>query len=149
MVELGLSRVLQSGLGLRRRMAGARGTDLAAARLGNPLGARRRIAARPNSGVQLFRQGLALLAGVLLASAAQAQVVSSRIWPARDYTRPTLEAGAELKVQLFSVKDPERLVLDLETPELTPALAELDGKVTPDDPYIKGLRVARNRPGVI
>jgi N-acetylmuramoyl-L-alanine amidase len=39
-------------------------------------------------------------------------------------------------------------VLDLET-EMTPALAELDGKVVPDDPYIKGLRAARNRPGVV
>jgi N-acetylmuramoyl-L-alanine amidase len=29
------------------------------------------------------------------------------------------------------------------------ALAELHGKVTGDDPYIQGLRVARNRPGVI
>jgi N-acetylmuramoyl-L-alanine amidase len=46
------------------------------------------------------------------------------------------------------VKDPERLVLDLET-EMTPALAELDGKVVAEDPYIKGLRVARNRPGVV
>jgi hypothetical protein len=36
------------------------------------------------------------------------------------------------------VKDPERLVLDLETPELTVALAELNGKVTADDPYVQG-----------
>jgi len=47
------------------------------------------------------------------------------------------------------VKDPERLVLDLEVAELAPALAELNGKVTSDDPYIQGLRVARNRPGVV
>ena len=53
-----------------------------------------------------------------------------------------------MKFQVFSVKDPERLVLDLET-EMTPALAELDGKVVADDPYIKGLRAARNRPGVV
>ncbi|HZD21702.1 MAG TPA: N-acetylmuramoyl-L-alanine amidase [Burkholderiales bacterium] len=79
---------------------------------------------------------------------AEAQVTASRIWPARDYTRLTLEAKAELKYQVFSVKDPERLVLDLET-EMTPALAELDGKVVADDPYIKGLRAARNRPGVV
>ena len=46
------------------------------------------------------------------------------------------------------MKDPERLVLDLET-DMTPALTELDGKVAADDPYIKGLRVARNRPGVV
>ena len=45
------------------------------------------------------------------------------------------------------MNNPDRLVLDLET-EMTPALAELDGKVVADDPYIKGLRVARNRPGV-
>jgi N-acetylmuramoyl-L-alanine amidase len=49
---------------------------------------------------------------------------------------------------VFAVKDPERLVLDLET-DMTPALAELDGKVVPEDPYIKGLRAARNRPGVV
>jgi len=49
--------------------------------------------------------------------------------------------------QVFSVNNPDRLVLDLET-DMTPALAELDGKVVADDPYIKGLRVARNRPGV-
>jgi N-acetylmuramoyl-L-alanine amidase len=49
---------------------------------------------------------------------------------------------------VFSLKDPERLVLDLETDELSP-LAELNGKVADDDPYIQGLRVARNRPGVV
>jgi N-acetylmuramoyl-L-alanine amidase len=94
--------------------------------------------------VARFIAGLACL----FLGAAEAQVTSSRIWPARDYTRLTLESKAELKYQMFAVKDPERLVLDLET-EMTPALAELDGKVVDEDPYIKGLRVARNRPGVV
>jgi N-acetylmuramoyl-L-alanine amidase len=40
-------------------------------------------------------------------------------------------------------------VLDLETGELSAALADLAGKVAADDPYIQGLRVAHNRPGVI
>jgi N-acetylmuramoyl-L-alanine amidase len=40
-------------------------------------------------------------------------------------------------------------VLDLEINELYPALAELAGKVAADDPYVQGLRIARNRPGVI
>jgi N-acetylmuramoyl-L-alanine amidase len=40
-------------------------------------------------------------------------------------------------------------VIDLETDELSPALEELAGKVAAEDPYIKGLRVARNRPGVV
>jgi len=47
------------------------------------------------------------------------------------------------------VKNPERLVLDLEGVELGPALAELDGKVATGDPYIDKLRVGRNRPGVV
>lgn len=40
-------------------------------------------------------------------------------------------------------------MLDLETDELSAALAELHVKVSAEDPYIQGLRVARNRPGVI
>jgi len=92
------------------------------------------------------------LAVVLLVSflaPAEAQVLASRIWPARDYTRLTLESRDEIKFALFGVKDPERLVLDLELPELSPALLELNTKVAPDDPYVQGLRVAHNRPGVV
>ena len=65
--------------------------------------------------------------------------MSSRIWPARDYTRLTLESKSAIKHSLFSVKDPERLVLELETDELAPALTELQGKVAPEDPYILSL----------
>jgi N-acetylmuramoyl-L-alanine amidase len=54
-----------------------------------------------------------------------------------------------VKFTLFSLSNPGRLVLDLETSELTEALGELAGKVASDDPYIQGLRVAHNRPGVI
>jgi len=61
----------------------------------------------------------------------------------------TVESKSELKYTLFPVKDPERLVLDLHGTELSPALAELHGKVTPEDPYIEKLRVGRNRPGVL
>jgi N-acetylmuramoyl-L-alanine amidase len=89
---------------------------------------------------------LALFFGV---AGAQAQVVSTRIWPAKDYTRVTLETKTEIKFQLFSVKDPERLVLDIEGVEIGPALAELQGKVVTGDPYIDKLRVGRNRPGVV
>ena len=76
-------------------------------------------------------------------------MISTRIWPAKEYTRVTIESKGELKFQLFSVKNPERLVLDLEGVEIGPALAELDGKVATGDPYIEKLRVARNRPGVV
>jgi len=40
-------------------------------------------------------------------------------------------------------------VLELETDELAPALTELQNGLSADDPYIKSLRAARNRPGVV
>ena len=82
------------------------------------------------------------------AAPAQAQIISTRIWPAKDYTRVTLESKSEITFQLFTVKDPERLVIDLEGIEFGPALAELNNKVATGDPYIDKLRAGRNRPGV-
>jgi len=55
----------------------------------------------------------------------------------------------EVKSSLFAVKDPERLVLELETDDLPAALAELPNGLSAEDPYVKGMRVARNRPGVV
>src|SRR6266496_1958064 len=147
MVELRPARILQTGRGLRRGMAGARRLLASLTRPGVAAGLRRRGATNELGSTLRRRRGLASVAAglaCLFLASAEAQVLSSRIWPARDYTRLTLESKAELKYQIFAVKDPERLVLDLET-EMTPALAELDGKVTTEDPYIKGLRVARNR----
>jgi N-acetylmuramoyl-L-alanine amidase len=100
------------------------------------------------AGRGLVALGLAALA-LWIAAPAEAQVVSTRIWPARDYTRVTLESKAEIKFSVFGVRNPERLVVDLEGVELGPALAELDGKVATGDPYIEKLRVARNRPGLV
>jgi N-acetylmuramoyl-L-alanine amidase len=70
------------------------------------------------------------------------------MWPGRDYTRLTIEAQEPIKYEVLSVTNPDRVVLDLEA-EMTPALAELDGKVVAEDPYVKGLRVGRNRPGIV
>ena len=152
MAELGLPGILQSGLRLRGRVAGARGGPPFSAGSGNNPDFQGRSEARRSRDALGRGRGLALLGGLaalLFLASAQAQVLSSRIWPARDYTRLTLESPAEVKYNVFSVKDPARLVLDLEVNELTPALAELQGKVAADDPYIQGLRVARNRPGVV
>ena len=148
MAELRLPRILQRRLGVHRRMAGAGGGPAFPAGPGSPTGVRGSRAARVPGGAFASRILLAV-AGFLAVAAAEAQVLSSRIWPARDYTRLTLEAKAELSYSLFSLKDPERLVLDLETNDVSAALAELQGKVTAEDPYIQGLRVARNRPGVV
>jgi N-acetylmuramoyl-L-alanine amidase len=74
---------------------------------------------------------------------------SARVWPAPEYTRLTLESKQAIHYNLLSLKNPERLVIDLEDVELDTVLNELGGKIGNDDPYIKSIRVARFKPGVI
>ncbi len=76
-------------------------------------------------------------------------ILAVRVWPAPDYTRVTIEHSAPLKYSHFTVKDPERLVVDLEGVELTSVLESLGKKVAPDDPNIKLLRAGRYKPGVV
>jgi N-acetylmuramoyl-L-alanine amidase len=149
MAKLRLPRILQSGFGVHRRMAGAGSAPSGGAGCRADAGLRGRRTPGASRAAHAGRRILALVAALFLVGAAEAQVLASRIWPARDYTRLTIESKGELKHSVFSLKDPERLVLDLEAGELSAALAELHGKVTADDPYIQGLRVAHNRPGVI
>src|SRR6266850_542396 len=149
MVELGLSRILQPRLGVPGRMAGAGRDPARPARPRSGPGICRRRAPGDIAIALAHWRALAVVLLVSFIAPAEAQVLSSRIWPARDYTRLTLESKSEIKHSIFAVKDPERLVLDLQTDELSPALAELQGKVSGEDPYIQGLRVGRNRPGVI
>jgi N-acetylmuramoyl-L-alanine amidase len=80
---------------------------------------------------------------------AAAKVSAARVWPAEEYTRVTFESAHALKFQQFFLKDPERLVLDLEQVEWSDSLRELATKVGDADPYIKSVRVGVNRPNVI
>ena len=80
---------------------------------------------------------------------AATKVSSTRVWPASEYTRVTFESPSALKYQHFFVKDPERLVIDIENVDLGPALKELAGKIGANDPYIQSVRVAINRANVI
>ncbi|HXF67085.1 MAG TPA: AMIN domain-containing protein, partial [Burkholderiales bacterium] len=77
------------------------------------------------------------------------QITSARVWPAQDYTRVTLETPAPVRYTLFSLKDPERLVLDLEDIEITAALRDLPGKIGADDPHVQAVRIGRFKPGVV
>jgi len=137
---------------MHRRMAGARRWTAGSSRLGARVAAGGDGATGAPARAKHSRGGLVAvlaLALSLFVGALEAQVVSTRIWPARDYTRVTIESKNELRYTLFALKDPERLVLDFEGAELSPALAELHGKVTTGDPYIEKLRVGRFRPGVL
>jgi len=145
MVEFGLPGALQPRRPVRRGMAGEGGRPAGRARPLDQAGILWRSAARAlGSALRCWP-----LLAFLFATAVEAQVVSTRIWPAKDYTRLTLESREAIDYTIFSLKDPERLVLDLETVDIPPELAELGGKVAANDPYIQGLRVARNRPGVV
>ncbi|RQO32854.1 N-acetylmuramoyl-L-alanine amidase [Herminiimonas sp. KBW02] len=77
------------------------------------------------------------------------QILAVRVWPSEDYTRVTLENDANLKTNHFIIKNPERLVVDVEGIDLNPTLKSLIAKIQPNDPYIKQVRVGQNRPGVV
>lgn len=98
----------------------------------------------------VLKAGGTLLLSVLSPlPALAAQILAVRVWPADDYTRVTLENDASLKATHFIVKDPERLVVDIEGLELNPTLKSLVAKIQSNDPYIKQVRVGQNRPNVV
>src|SRR5258708_32551473 len=91
---------------------------------------------------------LALIVAAPSLSAAET-ILASRVWPAQEYTRVTLESARPIKHQFFFVKYPERLVVDLEGVDVNDALKGLPAKVGATDPYIQAVRVGRNRPNVV
>ncbi len=107
-------------------------------------------AARRRALQRLGRGGGSL---VLLLAAPQlawgAAIVAVRMWPARDYTRVTLESDQPLAANHFLIEGPQRLVVDLDGLELTPTLRDLVGKVRPDDPFVAGVRVGQFQPRVV
>ena len=88
---------------------------------------------------------------LLCAVSAHAEIAisSARIWPALDYTRLTLESKQPIHYNLFTIKNPERLVIDLDDVDINATLNELVNKVGNNDPYIKSVRVCRFKPGVV
>ena len=78
-----------------------------------------------------------------------ATIVAVRVWPAADYTRVTIESDQPLSARNFLAENPNRLVVDIDNLELSPALRDLVGKVRADDPFIAGVRVGQNQPRVV
>jgi len=92
---------------------------------------------------------LAVFLAALSGAHAATQVSSARIWPAQEYTRITLESGAPIAHNVFTIANPDRVVLDLENVESSTALDVLSAKISPNDPYVSGVRIGRFKPGVI
>lgn len=82
-------------------------------------------------------------------SQAAGEITATRIWPAQDYTRLTLESRQPLHHHMFTVENPDRLVIDLDDVDLNDTLTGLTGKINNNDPYIKSVRVGRFKPGVV
>lgn len=108
---------------------------------------------RSHGGGGALALGLAcfLIFLVAFSSAARGaeRILSSRVWPAEEYTRVTFETAKPIRHTFFFVQDPERLVVDLEGVDLDDELKSVVSKVRADDPYIKLVRVGRNRPNVV
>src|SRR3989338_7341057 len=93
---------------------------------------------------------IALLLMLWLPHAQAAITISStRVWPAQDYTRLTIESKKSIRHNLFTISNPDRLVIDLENVELGSPLNELAKKIGDNDPYIKSARVGYFKPGVV
>jgi N-acetylmuramoyl-L-alanine amidase len=100
-----------------------------------------------------MKRRAALGTTVLLLTAPQigfgAGIVAVRLWPARDYTRVTIESDTVLAATHTLVEGPPRLVVDIDQLALDPALRQLVGQVRADDPYIAGVRVGQYQPRVV
>ncbi len=80
---------------------------------------------------------------------APVNVIASRVWPAVDYTRITIEVSSEFSQKITVLKNPDRLVLDLENIEINQALKSLPASISPSDPYIRQIRIGNFKPGVV
>jgi N-acetylmuramoyl-L-alanine amidase len=106
--------------------------------------------ARRQALARMGRLALLLTAPALRpARAAGATIVAVRVWPAREYTRVTIESDAALSARHGLAVAPDRLTVDIDALELGDALRELVGKVRPDDPFIAGVRVGQYQPRVV
>ncbi|HEY5994358.1 MAG TPA: N-acetylmuramoyl-L-alanine amidase [Gallionellaceae bacterium] len=93
--------------------------------------------------------GLFLLLLLLPRAGTAITIDAARVWPGQDYTRLTLESAKPIGFNMFTLSNPDRVVIDLNDVELHGALDGIANKIGNDDPYIKSVRVAQHKPGVV
>ncbi|HEY1608705.1 MAG TPA: N-acetylmuramoyl-L-alanine amidase [Paraburkholderia sp.] len=100
---------------------------------------------------QILKAGAStLVLGLAAPRAAWAtSVLGVRVWPARDYTRVTIESDQPLQKAQQLLQGPNRLVVDLTGLDLDDALRNLVSKITPNDPQIQSVRVGQYQPHVV
>jgi N-acetylmuramoyl-L-alanine amidase len=92
---------------------------------------------------------ISLMMFVSFVAQAATTVTATRVWPAADYTRLTIEANSEINQKITTLKNPDRLVLDLEGIDLNANIKALSTAISPSDPYIQQVRVANFKPGTV
>jgi N-acetylmuramoyl-L-alanine amidase len=101
---------------------------------------------------RVFRWLLLPAAQLVVPSAAwasAARIASARMWPAQEYTRVVFEASVPVAHEVASLKEPNRIVLDLAGVALTPELAQLPSRVQASDPYIAAIRFGTKPPDIL
>ena len=90
-----------------------------------------------------------ILLGVNFSASAGNIVTAVRVWPSADYTRITLEADQPLVNKLTVLKNPNRLVLDIDDVDSPTMLKALADKILASDPYIQQVRVSKFKPTTV
>ncbi|MDR5814386.1 N-acetylmuramoyl-L-alanine amidase [Caballeronia sp. LZ033] len=100
---------------------------------------------------QVLRAGASTLVLALVAPklAHASSVLGVRVWPARDYTRVTIESDQPLQNTNQMLQGPDRLVVDLSGIDLDQALRDLVSKIAPNDPQIQAVRIGQYQPHVV
>ena len=83
-----------------------------------------------------------------LSATAENIVNATRVWPAPDYTRVTIESSLAISNDQMMLQNPERIVVDLKGIKLNDALKQLSTQVDGLDPNIKKIRVGQFNPKV-
>ncbi|CNF13313.1 AMIN domain-containing protein [Yersinia mollaretii] len=99
-----------------------------------------------NSGRRRLLQGAAaawMLSVSRVGFAASSHIIAVRVWPSSTYTRVTLESNTPLKYRQFALKNPDRIVVDIEDVHLDSVLKEISSQVQSGDPYLKQARVGQ------
>ena len=83
-----------------------------------------------------------------LSATAENIVSETRVWPAPDYTRVTIESSLSISNDQMILQNPERIVVDLKGIKLNDALKQLSSQVDGLGPNIKKIRVGQFNPKV-
>lgn len=76
-------------------------------------------------------------------------MIAANVLPVSEYTRITIESNQAIAHSVLILSNPDRIVLDLKNTSINQPLKALANKVLPDDFYIKKVRVANFKQGIL